>query len=84
MPILRVYSRHGCHLCEILIEELVPIVRGHMEVEVCDVDTRPDWFEKYDIRVPLVEYEGEPVCKYYLDRRAISALLRSLSEESGE
>jgi hypothetical protein len=84
MPTLQVYSRQGCHLCEILIEELLPIVHGYMEVEIRDVDTRPDWLEKYDIRVPLVEFEGEPVCKYHLDHGAISELLHGLSDEPGD
>ena len=28
MKTIDVYSRQGCHLCEVLIEELLPLVRG--------------------------------------------------------
>jgi len=81
---LRVYSRQGCHLCEVLVEELLPLVRGRLVVEVCDIDTRPDWRAKYDIRVPVAEYEDRLISEYPLDREAIFALLESLSETSGE
>ena len=84
MSSLRVYSRRGCHLCEVLIEELAPLVRGQLVIEVCDIDTRPDWCAKYDIRVPVAEYEDRLISEYPLDREAISTLLESLSERPGE
>ena len=73
-----VYSRQGCHLCELLIEELAPLIRGRLDLEVRDVDTRPDWKLKYGISVPLVEYDGRPVCQYHLDTGAIRAILEDL------
>ena len=84
MPDLQVYSRQGCHLCELLIEELLPLVHGTLVVEVRDIDSRPDWLAKFDIRVPVVEYQGRVICQYRLDRAAISELLDSLSGASGE
>ena len=75
MAILRVYSRRGCHLCEDLIEQLLPLLDGRLELEVCDIDTRNDWREQYDTRVPVVEYDGELVCQYHLDRDAIARVL---------
>jgi len=84
MRALQVYSRQGCHLCELLVEELLPLVRGVLEVEVLDIDSRPDWQEKFDVRVPVVEYDGRPICQYRLDRAAISDLLDSLRVAPGE
>ncbi len=75
---LRVYSRQGCHLCELLIEELLPQVRGRLPVEVCDIDSRADWQAEYGIRVPVVEFEDRQISEYPLDRDAISELLASL------
>ena len=75
MTTLRVYSRHGCHLCEQLIEELLPLVRGQFDVEVCDIDSREDWQRAFDVRVPVVEFRGEVVCEYHLDRSAIEDLV---------
>lgn len=79
MHALNVYSRKGCHLCELLIEELLPLVRGHLTTVVCDIDKRPDWRASYGTRVPVVEYEGTLVSEYPLDHEAVARLLDSLS-----
>ena len=79
MKTIDVYSRQGCHLCEQLIEELLPLVRGQLEVRICDIDTRPEWSRDYGTRIPVVEYDGELVCQYHLDRDAIVSILGSLS-----
>ena len=34
MAAISVYSRQGCHLCEQLIEELLPLIRGRLDLEV--------------------------------------------------
>ena len=78
MQPLRIYSRQGCHLCDVLIEELLPIIRGRLATEICDIDSRPDWRAEYDTRVPVVEYAGAVVSEFPLDRPAITALLESL------
>ena len=75
MSRLRVFSRRGCHLCEQLLEDLLPMVRGRLDVSVCDVDSRADWRERYDTRVPVVEYDGEIICQYHLDRDAVARIL---------
>jgi hypothetical protein len=72
---IHVYSRQGCHLCEQLIEELLPLVRGRFELVVRDIDTRESWKQAYDTRVPVVEYDGELICQYHLDRPALSRIL---------
>ena len=74
-PVLFVYSRRGCHLCDVLVEQLLPLVRGRIDVEVRDIDSRDDWKERFDVRIPVLEFEGEVVCQYRLDRPAIEALL---------
>lgn len=75
MNYLAVYSRQGCHLCERLIEELLPLVRGRLEVRVLDIDARSDWKAAYDARVPVVEYDGELVCQYHLDPDAVARII---------
>ena len=78
MKALRIYSRQGCHLCELLIEELLPIIRGRLEAEISDIDTRPEWRERFDVRVPVVEFEGNVISEYPLDRQAVTKLLETL------
>ena len=72
---IRVYSRAGCHLCEELIEALLPLVRDRLPVEVVDIDTREDWRRQFDTRVPVVEYEGRTICQHRLDEAAVLELI---------
>lgn len=78
MSHLYVYSRRGCHLCEILVDELVPLVQGRLEIEVRDIDTREEWRRAFDVRIPVVEFEGRVICQYTLDREAIDAIVATL------
>ena len=71
-----VYSRQGCHLCEDLIEELLPLIEGRLELEIRDIDTNPAWHEAHWSDIPVVEFEEEVVCKHFLDREAITGILR--------
>ena len=75
MPSIEVYTRRGCHLCEVLIEELLQLVNGRLELDIRDIDDREDWRQKYDTRVPVVRYDGEFVCQYHLDRDALARIL---------
>ena len=81
MPVLHVFSRRGCHLCDVLVEELLPMVRGLLDVEVHDIDTRADWRKAYDVRVPVVEYQGRVLCEHRLNRAAIAELRESIAEK---
>ena len=76
METLVVYSRRGCHLCDVLIEELLLLVDGRLRLEVRDVDTDPAWRAKFSSDVPVVEFDDEIVCSHFLDREAIAGILR--------
>jgi len=75
---IRVYSRPGCHLCGLLIDELLPLIRGRLDLEVIDIESQPELTIKYGIRIPVVEYEGHTVCQYHLDAAAIGTILSNL------
>lgn len=70
------YSRQGCQLCEELIVELRPIIQGKLVLEVRNIDTKPEWHERFFMDIPVVEFEGEVVCMHFLDRDAITGILR--------
>ncbi len=80
MPVFEVYSREGCHLCEILIEELLALLYGRAEVCVHDIDSRADWRQEYDVRVPVVELDGSVLCEYSLDRARVLKALSGLAD----
>ena len=81
-PVLRVYSRHGCHLCEKLLEDLLPIVRGRLRVDVIDIDSDERLKSLYDTRVPVVEFAGELLCEYTLDVAVIREILDGVDGSS--
>ena len=76
MKVIQVYSRAGCHLCEVLIEELGPLVDGKISVEVRDIDSKPEWHERWFADIPVVEFEGNVICMHFLDHDAITGILR--------
>ena len=76
MKSIQVYSRRGCHLCEVLIEELLPMIQGKLQLEVLDIDSNPAWHERWVADIPVIEFEGEVVCMHFLDRDAITGILR--------
>jgi len=82
MRTLRVYSRRGCHLCEVMVERLIPLVRGRALVEVIDVDTDAALREEYGLRVPVLTCDGRLLCEYRLDPGIVEEILRD--ERAGE
>jgi len=74
-PSLIVYSRQGCHLCELMVEAQLPLLRGRADLEICDVDTRDDWRVQYGERLPVLTLNGRTVCEYHLDAQALERLL---------
>lgn len=73
---LVVYSRRGCHLCELMLEELVPLCQGRATIRVLDVDSREDWREAYGNRVPVLCSADREVSVAHLDRDALLALFQ--------
>ena len=74
-PPIEVFSRPGCHLCEELLAELAPLVRGHLAIAVRNIDDDDGWSRKYGLDIPVVVYDGDEVCRHRLDRAALARLL---------
>lgn len=70
---LVVYSRRGCHLCELMLEELVPLCRDRATLRVLDVDSRDDWRRTYGDRVPVLCSGDRELSVARLDRDAVRA-----------
>ncbi|MEM1261823.1 MAG: glutaredoxin family protein [Pseudomonadota bacterium] len=77
---LTVYTRRGCHLCEELIEALVPLVRGRATVALVDIDDDPTLVERYNEAVPVVALGQDEICRYFLDRDALANALRRVDD----
>ncbi len=77
LPTAVVFSRAGCHLCECLIEELLPLVRDRWRLDIVDIDSDERLLQQYGDRVPVLEFDGRLLCQYTLDRQAVLAALQS-------
>jgi len=65
-----VYSRKGCHLCEIVKESLVKLQRqaGFTWREI-DVDSDEELRRQFTDEVPVVFINGRKAFKYRMDER---------------
>ena len=84
MLTVQFYTRQGCHLCEVMLEQLMPMLRGHADIDIRDVDTVTEWREKYGTRVPVLEVSGMLICDYPLDRSAVDQFIAELPENGPE
>ncbi|MGB3135627.1 MAG: glutaredoxin family protein [Nodosilinea sp.] len=48
------YSKPGCHLCEGLAQKLAAAAHLAFELEVRDITTRDDWFQRYQYEIPVL------------------------------
>jgi hypothetical protein len=48
------YSKPGCHLCEGLQEKLAAIQVPPLQVEIRDITTQTDWFQRYQYEIPVL------------------------------
>ena len=64
------YSRNGCHLCEIVKETLVQM-QGNADFQwhEVDIDADPQLRKKYNDEVPVVFIDGRKAFKYRMDGR---------------
>jgi len=65
-----VYSRKGCHLCEIVKESLVKLhKRGGFTWREIDVDSDAEIRRQYNDEVPVVFINGRKAFKYRMDEQ---------------
>lgn len=63
-----VYSREGCHLCDVVKETLGQVQhRADFHWREVDIDTDPELRQKYNDQVPVVFIDGRKSFKYQMD-----------------
>jgi len=73
-----VYSRKGCHLCEVVKESLAKLSRrgGFIWQEV-DVDTDLELRRQFNDEVPVVFIDGRKAFKYHMNEQEFLRRLAS-------
>lgn len=73
-----VYSRKGCHLCEIVKETLHKLERrGGFHWQEVDVDSDESLRRQFTDEVPVVFIDGRKAFKYRMDEREFLRKLAS-------
>lgn len=72
-----VYSRRGCHLCDIVKQTLVQLEgAADFRWRDVDIDADPELRQKFNEEVPVVFIDGRKAFKYHMDR---AEFLRALA-----
>jgi glutaredoxin len=65
-----VYSRGGCHLCDVVKETLTQLEgKADFRWREVDIDADPELRQKYNDEIPVVFIDGRKAFKYHLDGR---------------
>ena len=75
----RLYSRPGCHLCDVMLQELRSLDQQNIiSIEILDIDKDPVMYQKYALRIPVLTLSDNDkvVCEQVLDRKVIEQILR--------
>jgi glutaredoxin len=77
-PVVVVYARTGCHLCEHALEALRRLRNeAAFELQVRDVDAEPALAERYGATVPVVAVDGLEVSAGRFDAAAVRRAIRA-------
>ncbi|HCA27420.1 MAG TPA: thioredoxin family protein [Betaproteobacteria bacterium] len=72
--LLTLYSRHGCHLCDDMRDELRALQeRFPFRLEIVDIDADPALVKRFGALAPVLMAGETELCHYFLDRRALDA-----------
>lgn len=68
MPTLTLYTRAGCHLCD-MAKDVLEAVRAEVPfaLELVDIDTDPVLVERYGMEIPVITIDGRKAFKYRVD-----------------
>ncbi len=78
-PVLNLYYRQNCHLCEDMWAHLQEIRKEHaFQVVTIDIAGSAELETQHGTRIPVLETEeGRELCNYYLDERGLLDYLNS-------
>jgi glutaredoxin len=79
-PVVTLYGRPGCHLCEEAREALERVRARHpFALQERDITTDDALHAAYLERIPVIALDGRELFDYEVDERALAAALRQLS-----
>lgn len=77
MPVVTLYTRQGCHLCEEAKQEIEQLRSvTEFRFEILDIDADPELQARFTNEVPVVFINGRKAFKYRVDRKQFLRRLR--------
>ena len=81
LPIVEIFSRPGCHLCQGAKALLRRLQACHsFRLREVDISTRADLLERYAEEIPVVLINGRKAFKYHVDEKQFIRRLRRAQE----
>ena len=80
-PLVKLYSRPDCHLCDEARAELVALrdAGAGFRLDEVDIDSDDELHRRYLERIPVVELQDEVVSELGLDVESVKARLATVS-----
>lgn len=76
MAELLLYSRPGCHLCEVMRAELAPLLAGReVRLRLVNIDDDPVLKRRYGHDIPVLTDGDTELCRHFLDKEAVTEWL---------
>lgn len=72
---LVLYSRPDCHLCDVMIQELAPLLPGRAELRVVDISDSTELKRRYGLDIPVLQAGDDELCRHRLDRERVERYL---------
>jgi glutaredoxin len=68
VPLVTLYGKPGCHLCDDAREVVERIRAEHpFELREVDISLDPALFREYGERIPVLELDGEELFEFHVD-----------------
>jgi len=83
MTRITIYSRPGCHLCDVMKELVVRVVRERPELgalEEIDISNDADLEARYGLEVPVLVVDGRKAAKYRVTEEELRRMLAGRAE----
>jgi len=79
VPVLTLYGKPGCHLCDDARVTVRETLAGRdAELVEVDVTLDPGLHNRYGLRIPVLELDGEELFEFFVDPAALRERLDKL------
>ena len=77
MPVLTLYGKPGCHLCENARAAVERVREAYpFELEEVDVSIDPLLYRRYGERIPVLAVDDEELFEHFVDEPTLAARVR--------